>query len=405
MNIVIYSSSGSLVLKSPFCLAHVLYQTGFENEHKILVENNLKEITEFKIIFFLAFDKLFANSSLLNLFNKKSLLISNELEEIIGKSKNINKFDSENYPKTITLEYIKNFMIHDFVQVKRILILILLNNPMLEFRLAEYHVELLNESLETFELQFFTKISTLDFNFQKVNIFSLINLFSIYKKINSVTYSSKKKIELIAMMKRFFEKYSIKMNTICVNFDHLEYLNTLLQMALLKSEYNSPILETFIKMNYEINRKYIILNNLNDNNLIIMSIIKNSLKNNLIEKITWKKLFIHTLMEKQSFIKSLIDECVIIISKNKLNILSRFFSINEFCFFKTIVLMIGISKAKDISTAQKLISILDLNSNNGRSIKRILYLLKNHLDFISWFFLHLNKYFLKILFYLIDKFL
>lgn len=388
------TSSGSLCLKSPFYFAYLLNQIILENEYEFKVEKSFEEITEFRIIFYSQFENFFSNRNpSFYPISQKSQLIRNELEEIISKPRKMDEFDAEINDKKTTLDFIKKLMIFDIFQAKRLLTLILLNNPLFEFCIVEFHVQLLNERLESLELQFNNVKNTENLNFQKFDIFSLTNLFSIYDKLNSLTFSCNRKFELIAMIQRFFKRYSIKINTICENFEHVEYLNAHFQMALLKSEFNSPLLETFIKMNYEINRQSIISNNLNDINLIILSIIKSSLKNNFIGigKIFWKKLFFYTLVEKRSFIESLIDECLILISKNHLNFLSPIFSIREFGFLKILILLIGTSKAKDIITSHKLISILNLNCNKETSIDTILHILKNHLDFISWFLLKFKK--------------
>ncbi|RNA16342.1 zinc finger FYVE domain-containing 26-like [Brachionus plicatilis] len=328
-----FTSGASLSIKSPFYFSRLLCQTILEIYPDFLIENNLQDLIELRIIFYSHFDKI----------------SNNELEEIVNDAKN---FDSEIQLKSPTLEFIKNIKFNDVLKAKNLLNLILLKNPNIEYCLIEFHLKLLSESLNTFESNVIKAKDTL--NESTSDIFSLINLLLVYQKLNSLTFNSNRKFELIAMTQRFFRNTCFKLREIfSENLQHLELNITKVQLALLDRYKSSPLLELFTKINYEIDRQAIISKSFNDESLVVLSIIKHSLSNKKTDSILWKKLFLFTLVEKR---------CL------------------------PIILLIGISRVKDINSAKKLVNILSSNNSKETLVDQIGNFLKTHLDFVNWFF-------------------
>ena len=58
--------------------------------------------------------------------------------------------------------------------------------------------------------------------------------------------------------------------------------------------------------------------------------------------------------------------------------------VKEFLNLKPLILLLGISKVQDLTTAKKLITCLSANCVKGSLIEKLANLLKTHLDFMSW---------------------
>jgi hypothetical protein len=73
------------------------------------------------------------------------------------------------------------------------------------------------------------------------------------------------------------------------------------------------------------------------------------------------------------------------IENNNYDYLTQLLNIKEFQNLKPLILLIGITKIKDMHSFKRLIACLCLNSLKGSLIDKLGNLFKTHLDFMQWF--------------------
>ncbi len=73
------------------------------------------------------------------------------------------------------------------------------------------------------------------------------------------------------------------------------------------------------------------------------------------------------------------------IENNSFDNLSIILSVKEFNNLKPLILLLGISKVKDMQAAKKLIAYLCINTEKDSLTDKLGNLFKTHLDFLNWF--------------------
>jgi hypothetical protein len=233
-------------------------------------------------------------------------------------------------------------------------------------------------------------------------LFTLLNTLSMYQiEIKTSTQSENVKHEYGSMLSKCFRMICFKFNKIwSENLDEMDE-NFRHVYASLLFEYNEideskdknnnkdmhkiNLLNFFSKIQYEVERDITTESTFNDPSLPILSLIKQYANLPNKEIYLWRRFFLFCYMENKVLLKSIIDECLELISRNQYDSLALVFSIKEFLNLKPLILLLGISKSQDIHSAKKLIASLCVNSDKGTLINKLGNLLKTHLDFMTWF--------------------
>lgn len=364
----------------------MFHQTFLKNYSDFQLKKIVKDLVELRASFYSQLSIIVNNNN--DNFVKESQLFSNEFEKFAFDRTN---FDSEFHFKKYSAELFKKMMIFNSIELKSIINLILMENPLFEYYLIEYHFKLITDCLDNLELNPEEKYSQI-LKESKSQIFSLINLLLAYKNFNRFLNNDNKNVKLVAMINKLFKHLCFKLKALLINKNEiLEKYITKVQLLLFESNQDTPFLKVFIKANYEFYRQTIVSKNFGD--AIILSLINFSNENIKCQNTLWKKLFVFMLEEKFCFLKLLIEECLIFISKNQFDFLNFIFSIRELSELKETILFIGISKTIDINCAKKLVNLLS-SSHNKLIPEKIANTFKSHFDFINWF-LNQNKYFFK----------
>jgi hypothetical protein len=75
---------------------------------------------------------------------------------------------------------------------------------------------------------------------------------------------------------------------------------------------------------------------------------------------------------------------LILIENNSFDDLSIILNIKEFTNLRPLLLLLGITKVKDMQAARKFISILCINTDKNSITDKLGNLFKTHFDFFNW---------------------
>ncbi len=76
---------------------------------------------------------------------------------------------------------------------------------------------------------------------------------------------------------------------------------------------------------------------------------------------------------------------MIMIENSNFDYLTQVLNLKEFQNLKPLILLVGLSKIKDMHALKRLVACLCLNSIKGSLVDKLGNLFKTHLDFIQWF--------------------
>lgn len=429
-----------MTLESPYHLSLLLYEYCTENNYLDLTNRDEKFYDKILL-------KFTIHSTLLNqietesdklLPKSSSQLIVDELVDLIrseltNERKNIflsiespNNASSASLTSVSTLksihsdnpeispnliEYLKNLLINQPLKAKFLFEMIFKYNIQMEHVFLKVHLDALSKVLESLEVNKNRRksVSNSDLN---ENIFhTLLNQLSIYKLVTNKTQlrfkqdktdsrSSNLKYESLALVQRCFKDICYKFNSLWSrDLEELEENFRNVYASLLfdfkedepvndpeqDSSTETNLLQLFSKIHYEIDRQITISSTFNDETLLILSLIKQHSSFQNKEFYLWRRFFLYCFMENRVLLKTIIDECLLLITKHQFDNLSLIFSVKEFLNLKPLILLIGISKVNDLQSAKRLIASLCTNNDKGTLIEKIGSLLKTHLDFIAWF--------------------
>ena len=75
---------------------------------------------------------------------------------------------------------------------------------------------------------------------------------------------------------------------------------------------------------------------------------------------------------------------MLLIENNNFENLSILLNVKEFSNLKPLILLLGISKVKDMQAAKKLVPILCINTEKNSLTDKLGNILITHLDFLNW---------------------
>lgn len=191
----------------------------------------------------------------------------------------------------------------------------------------------------------------------KSSIFGLINLLSAYELKENSNTAENNYYESLALVQRCFKEICFRFNAIWAhNLDELEETFYQLYSRLLfdfeesssgSNEESTAVNESiniaylFSKIHYEVEKQITIIETFQDESLIVLSIIKRY-TSSARKDFLWRRLFLFCYCENKLLLKTLIDECLLVISRGQLEHLNLLFGVKEFLNLKPLILLLGL---------------------------------------------------------------
>lgn len=301
----------------------------------------------------------------------------------VTKTKSVYNDDSQELSQT-TADYLRQLMVEQPLKAKYLLKLIYKYNKHCQFIFLKVHLASIYALLDQLEA---------DKSCGRLN--TLINCLSVYR-LNETDFH----FESLALVQRCFKTICFKLNALWMhdvnvldeNFGQV-YSSLLFEFNEKEAaddhdqnnDENVNLLVLFSKIHYEVDKQITLNETFNDDTLIVLSLVR-QYANQPRKEILWRRLFLYSFMENKLLLRSIIDECLLLISRAQYDYVNLIFSVKEFANLKPLVLLLGISKVNDLQSAKKLLaSICFLNSEKGTLVEKIGNILRTHLDFIAWF--------------------
>lgn len=258
--------------------------------------------------------------------------------------------NEDNFPELspTTYEFVKNIFLVDSTKVNSLNELISRYNKDCRYLFLRAHLAAIYSLLDELESSKSSQDAKLKI---KNKIFGLVNQLSFYKlsekkhdQVENYYYES------LALVQRCFKELCFRFNALYAhNLDELDenlgqiYANLLFDYDEDDENHASThlvsVANLFSKIHYEVDKQIAISETFQDDSLIVLSLIKQySARRDFL----WRRLFLFCYCENKLLLKTLIDECLLLISRNQFEHLNLVFSVKEFLNLKPLILLLGI---------------------------------------------------------------
>lgn len=290
--------------------------------------------------------------------NGNNQVIVNELFDIIWPkpSETDNETEKIGELSRITFEFFTQIFVDQPATVNCVMDLMDRYNKNSKHLFLKVHLAAINSLLNDLEsCQLDLEVR----NRSKVKMFALINHLAVYE-LSEISPSEEQVknsyYESLALIQRCFKDICFRLNALWAhnldeldeNFGHV-YASLLFdynednererESTAMTSKSQASLLNLFDRIHYEVDKQIIIAETFQDNSLIVLSLIKQFAARR--RDLLWRRLFLYCYFENKLLLKSLIDECLIIISRAQFEHLNLVFSVKEFLNLKPLILLLG----------------------------------------------------------------
>lgn len=248
---------------------------------------------------------------------------------------------------TFTFEFVKHLFITQSPKAKSLIQLVIKYNKSSQYVFLKAHLSAIYALLDDFDEKRQTS----------ARIYTLVNYLCAYE-LNEKNPSSNYFYESLALVQRCFKDLCYKFNAFWShNLEELDEHFAQLYSSLLfeydelvnketnSNEANLPTINMiylFSKIHYEVDKQITIAETFNDDSLIVLSLIKQYSHLNTTRKdLLWRRLFLYCYVENKLLLKTIIDECLLLISRAHYDQLNLIFSVKEFLNLKPLILLLG----------------------------------------------------------------